>query len=586
VGVLGGSVLGFAACGQVNDLEPSDASPGDSGGDSSELTSGGGGEQAGDTGRGGALGASGGAAGAPEESGALGEGCLADSDCEPPLTCYYTPAPYIGDRQCSAPCVADSDCTGQFGEGSACSASKQCVVTCDEAADCPELTLCNDQHWCQRTGPGSGIPYCQGAEGGCSRLPQDQCASALGCTDTSLCDGNASGCLTLSYSLYACVGQDGCIWLNDQSVCTGTATKCDAITSEAQCKKQQKCAWNSECSGTRTPCSDTPLALCSDQPGCSIASPPECTPSEVTCNPDAEEVIECAPDGLSHTVVEDCAASDEVCVGAKCKPVICSPGDLACMDNAVRECSVKGDKWAVEDDCSSAEFCNEDTVSCEKLFCLPDTESCDDNTAVLCDSTGHAYVSAGTDCTPDYCFDGECASPIFQENFEDGDFNGWTVGTGAYTNEVIDTTAANGSGFSLSVTQSGPPSEDNLSYSFEDIQPRAMSFWMRAGGSGGTLALSSNHGTQELAAYIYFSVSETINLNSYLGIISVPYVSDNWYHIEFRNMNWQTQKLDYYVDGVLVQDDAAMSGSQPPTSMNRIDIVSYGQSYWDEITLY
>lgn len=170
--------------------------------------------------------------------------------------------------QCTKTCTADTDCESLV-PGAFCIGAMVCVRACITDSDCPTLTHCTDNKWCERTGPGSGVPYCGGTATPCALLTSTTCYDSLGCSMDGTCSGVATGCFGIFDEL-TCLEQQGCIWDSSLSECSGAADSCDGMIGQFTCTGQQGCSWDASCSGTPLPCSTTAVSLCTQTPGCQL----------------------------------------------------------------------------------------------------------------------------------------------------------------------------------------------------------------------------------------------------------------------------------------------------------------------------
>src|SRR5947207_5082114 len=99
----------------------------------------------------------------------LGIACDTISDCGEGLSCHVDGTTFIVDGQCTASCRQDSDCS-PYGTHVMCIGAGLCVATCSADSECPARTRCGEAGWCERTGPGSGKPYCSGTATPCGSL--------------------------------------------------------------------------------------------------------------------------------------------------------------------------------------------------------------------------------------------------------------------------------------------------------------------------------------------------------------------------------------------------------------------------------
>ena len=226
--------------------------------------------EAGKGGQGGSSGAGGQSAGGNNgKPMVIGKPCEADADCPSGLSCH-TDQDYISHLQCTTYCNSSDTCEAMQ-PGSFCIGANVCVRECTTDADCGPKTRCGDAGWCERTGPGSGVPYCGGFATPCGLLTDLTCLSSFGCHDDSECRGVAESCYS-QFSSYACNSQDGCSWSTYADDCSGSAHSCSSYSYRSGCDSQQGCSWSANCTGTPQACEDTPVSLCSSQPGCSTRS--------------------------------------------------------------------------------------------------------------------------------------------------------------------------------------------------------------------------------------------------------------------------------------------------------------------------
>jgi hypothetical protein len=194
--------------------------------------------------------------------------CSLDSDCAAPLSCHFDTTDYIADQQCTKTCNSDDECTS-LGKDSFCIGAQVCVHACKSDADCVAKTHCNDSGWCERGGPGSGLPYCAGTPTPCSLLSDLQCTGSQGCTDDAACGGIASSCY-VQFDSYSCSSISGCYWSTYSKSCSGSAEACSSQFGSLSCADQPGCYWSGGCTGVPDSCEKQFVSLCSDQPGCSL----------------------------------------------------------------------------------------------------------------------------------------------------------------------------------------------------------------------------------------------------------------------------------------------------------------------------
>jgi hypothetical protein len=186
---------------------------------------------------------------------------------------------------------------------------------------------------------------------------------------------------------------------------------------------------------------------------------------------------------------------------------------------------------------------------------------------------------------------------LFQENFEDGDTAGWSLAApNAYTFSVDPGTGANGTSRSLRLTRTVSTLVccDGFIKEFSPpLRPKRIGWWARSSHTQhaiGNFSLSAPGGENGGIASFYFS-------GSFMYLIvagsapAVPFILDQWYRIELRNIDWQAHTFSYFVDGMQIADALDMR-SPEATAVSRIDLYSVGPSggvapvvYYDEIEL-
>lgn len=214
--------------------------------------------------QGGSVGA-GGSTGKPLEK--FGKPCETSADCPSGLFCNMD-SDYLAHKQCTMSCD-DSPACDAAEKGAFCIGKHVCVHACETDADCGPKTICGSAGWCERTGPGSGVPYCAGIATPCALLDDLTCTSSSGCRDDSRCGGVAESCYS-QFDSFSCNDVDGCYWSSNS--CSGSSHACSSISLRYSCTDQPGCRWNQDCTGTARSCDQIFTALCSTQPGCSLVT--------------------------------------------------------------------------------------------------------------------------------------------------------------------------------------------------------------------------------------------------------------------------------------------------------------------------
>jgi hypothetical protein len=199
----------------------------------------------------------------------IGKPCETSADCPTGLSCRMD-SDYIAHKQCTLSCNDDATCKAAE-TSSFCIGANVCVHACNTQADCGPKTRCGSSGWCERTGPGSGVPYCGGLATPCALLSDFTCTSSSGCHDDSVCNGIAESCYS-QFDSFSCNDVDGCYWSSASEQCSGSANSCSGFSLRSSCESQPGCSWSARCSGAPRSCDETLTALCSTQPGCSLVT--------------------------------------------------------------------------------------------------------------------------------------------------------------------------------------------------------------------------------------------------------------------------------------------------------------------------
>jgi subtilisin family serine protease len=178
---------------------------------------------------------------------------------------------------------------------------------------------------------------------------------------------------------------------------------------------------------------------------------------------------------------------------------------------------------------------------------------------------------------------------LFEDDFEDGNFDGWLDGGGSGNREVTDETAANGTRYSYHESNSSGSHFQGVYQELGPIQPGYVGFYIRSGSNTSNdayVVLTSSVG--EGLIWFFARASGLLYCNGNLegGDETVPYVANQWYHIEYKNIDFTSNTFDYYVDEVLVKLAIPFRSTAPSTDLYRADLYSYdsgAQSWWDEI---
>jgi hypothetical protein len=180
----------------------------------------------------------------------------------------------------------------------------------------------------------------------------------------------------------------------------------------------------------------------------------------------------------------------------------------------------------------------------------------------------------------------------FYDGFEDGDFSDWTDGGGFGVKEVTNTTAAKGQ-YSFHYQYTG--GNGHFHGIHQDLtpgsQPDYASFYVRPGAnnlSAGYFTLYTNGGTTGAIFFFarstgFFYVNADVGGNE-----SFPYNALQWYHVEFKNIDFTGKTFDYYVDGNLIQAAIPFRNAAVVNDIDRLYLYNFSsnsEAWWDEIRL-
>ena len=174
---------------------------------------------------------------------------------------------------------------------------------------------------------------------------------------------------------------------------------------------------------------------------------------------------------------------------------------------------------------------------------------------------------------------------MFEDDFEDGDYEGW-VEAGSGAKEVTSATAAMGT-YSYH-EDSSPSSHYNGVYQeFDSIRPGYVSFYIRSGSTGTSDAycvLRNSLGEDLIwffaSQYGYLYVNGDVG-----GDESYFYDALTWYHIEFKNIDFITKTFDYYINEELIKEGIPFRDAEYSEEFSRVDIYNFtygSEAWWDE----
>ncbi|MBL4651317.1 MAG: PKD domain-containing protein [Flavobacteriales bacterium] len=198
------------------------------------------------------------------------------------------------------------------------------------------------------------------------------------------------------------------------------------------------------------------------------------------------------------------------------------------------------------------------------------------------------YNSGGS--ALDYNIFGGSTNNDFYDGFESGNISSWVDQGGAYTKQVTSSQAANGT-FSLEISDGTSNIYDGIMHTFPSSTATELSFKVRSPSNSGigcliTIGDANTTSTNGLGVF-YIDFSGQHNFSGGSFVQSNTYVSNQWFTIEYKNIDYTSKTLDYYVDGTLVQSNLAFSDNTL-NSIDRIYVSGYSSgstAYIDEIII-
>jgi uncharacterized repeat protein (TIGR01451 family) len=167
---------------------------------------------------------------------------------------------------------------------------------------------------------------------------------------------------------------------------------------------------------------------------------------------------------------------------------------------------------------------------------------------------------------------------LFQEDFEDGNLDGWSPSFMTVDRYITNQIAARGSNCLYLVY-------NPTSHSLTNLTPNRISFYVRADSLSGykgffiTGSSTANDGT---AAFFYMADGGQMGLYEDVnGFHATTYQANQWYKISLV-LNWQSRRIDYFVDDTLVEANIPFRG---PTvsSLAIVQMYGYVSCWYDQI---
>lgn len=171
---------------------------------------------------------------------------------------------------------------------------------------------------------------------------------------------------------------------------------------------------------------------------------------------------------------------------------------------------------------------------------------------------------------------------IVNGGFETGDIYPWELNPD-HSAEVVTTDPASGN-YCLKLTGGTGDVFNGLIQLFEPSPTDYVSVKIKPGTAPPHGVIAFGDETMETNSPVVFQFFETgtsINMNGN----SFPYTPGQWYHFEYRNIDYTTQTFDYYINGMLMISDAPFQG--PADYISQIQLFNGFEEtvYYDDIQI-
>lgn len=167
---------------------------------------------------------------------------------------------------------------------------------------------------------------------------------------------------------------------------------------------------------------------------------------------------------------------------------------------------------------------------------------------------------------------------IFEDDFEDGDISDWTMLPGI--NASVDNTIVGNGNSSLHLEGSG----EGIMQSFDPSQPNYISIMIYPdlNESGNALFVIGDNNAISNGGilFVYFDDNYFQIANS-----SQPFIvqESRWYQFEFKNINFDNETFDCYIDGILFEENIPFVNNIDYMSALYLTNFTDASSYFDDI---
>jgi hypothetical protein len=187
-------------------------------------------------------------------------------------------------------------------------------------------------------------------------------------------------------------------------LCTATQTCVDGMCVGHQCVPESAFCLGSDVrqcasdglSSTVTEMCDTAEYCDTSSAMCEVGV---CSPNEPACN--VNVATTCNADGSDFTAGGSPCGTGTSCDRGVCKTHECAPDAAFCQGQELMRCAPNGLSSTVVETCDSDEYCTaQNGGSCQDQVCVPGTRTCSGNTSRLCNPTGSGTIDVA--CTGNF----------------------------------------------------------------------------------------------------------------------------------------------------------------------------------------
>lgn len=180
-------------------------------------------------------------------------------------------------------------------------------------------------------------------------------------------------------------------------------------------------------------------------------------------------------------------------------------------------------------------------------------------------------------------------TPVFSDDFESGGLTSWTNGSGNYTRSVT-TFNPNAGTYCLELVGGSGSHRDGVYVTVPAATPSYISWYGKSSSvsqSDGYVVVGDNNiNSNNGIAFAFFRDNGNITFYDGTTILSVPYIANQWYLFEMKNIDWTNKTFDVYVGGNLIQANYPFR-STTTTAITQLHCYNFTSStaWWDDIVI-